>query len=113
MFVECARPIALALGLFVLLGATGATWAQSTPDYAALLAAPDRSDADQQADKRRDPLPLLALAGVRPGMKVLDMAPAAATAQNCLRAPLRRAASFTPRTLPIFSRNPRPLSKRA
>ena len=73
MFVECARPTALALGLFVLLGATGGTWAQSTPDYAALLPAPDRSDADQQADKRRDPLPLLALAGVRPGMKVLDM----------------------------------------
>src|SRR6516162_4566969 len=73
MFVECARPIALALGLFVLLCATGGTWAQSTPDYAALLPAPDRSDADRQADKRRDPLPLLALAGVRPGMKVLDM----------------------------------------
>jgi predicted methyltransferase len=73
MFAECARPTAMALGLFVLLGTTGGTWAQSAPDYAALLAAPDRSDADRQADKRRDPLPLLALAGVRPGMKVLDM----------------------------------------
>jgi predicted methyltransferase len=47
--------------------------AQNTPDYAALMAAPDRSDADKQADKRRDPLPFLAFAGVRPGMKVLDM----------------------------------------
>ena len=37
------------------------------------LSAPDRSDADRQADKRRDPVPLLAFAGVRPGMKVLDM----------------------------------------
>jgi predicted methyltransferase len=47
--------------------------AQEAPDYAALLAAPDRSDADRQADKRRDPVPFLAFAGLRPGMKVLDM----------------------------------------
>src|SRR5215471_13989625 len=47
--------------------------AQNLPDYAALMAAPDRSDADRQADKRRDPLPFLAFAGLRPGMKVLDM----------------------------------------
>ena len=57
---------------FVGLAAGGAQ-AQTAPDYAALLAAPDRSDADRQADKRRDPLPLLQLADVRPGMKVLDM----------------------------------------
>jgi predicted methyltransferase len=37
------------------------------------MAAPDRSDADRQADKRRDPVPFLAFAGLRPGMKVLDM----------------------------------------
>jgi predicted methyltransferase len=47
--------------------------AQGAPDYAALMAAPDRSDADRQADKRRDPVPFLAFAGLRPGMKVLDM----------------------------------------
>ena len=47
--------------------------AQTAPDYAALMAAPDRSDADRQADQRRDPIPLLKFAGVRPGMKVLDM----------------------------------------
>ena len=35
--------------------------------------APDRSDADRQADKRRDPARFLAFAGLRPGMKVLDM----------------------------------------
>jgi predicted methyltransferase len=45
----------------------------AVPDYAALMAAPDRSDADRQADKRRDPVPFLAFAGLRPGMKVLDM----------------------------------------
>src|SRR5215467_11999271 len=47
--------------------------AQSAPDYAALMAAPDRSDADRVADKRRDPVPFLAFAGLVPGMKVLDM----------------------------------------
>jgi predicted methyltransferase len=47
--------------------------AQNTPDYAALMAAPDRSDADRAADKRRDPVPFLAFAGLKPGMKVLDM----------------------------------------
>jgi predicted methyltransferase len=53
-------------------GATAAS-AQALPDYAALMAAPDRSDADRQADKRRDPVPFLSFAGLRPGMKVLDM----------------------------------------
>ena len=47
--------------------------AQAAPDYAALLAASDRSGNDRDADKRRDPLPLLQFAGPRPGMKVLDM----------------------------------------
>jgi predicted methyltransferase len=47
--------------------------AQNAPDYAAIIAAPDRSDADHQADKRRDPLPFLAFAGLKPGMRVLDM----------------------------------------
>ena len=45
----------------------------SIPDYSAIIAAPDRTDADLQIDKRRDPLKLLAFIGARPGMKVLDM----------------------------------------
>ena len=70
------RAFALALGFaLVLATAAGAreARAQATPDYAALIAAPDRSDADREADKRRDPLPLLKFAAPRPGMKVLDM----------------------------------------
>jgi predicted methyltransferase len=55
------------------LGALRAAAQDGAPDYAALLAAPDRSDADHQADMRRDPVPFLAFAGLRPGMKVLDM----------------------------------------
>jgi predicted methyltransferase len=66
----------LALGLVVSAGAglgVIAAHAQGAADYAAMLAAPDRSDADKTADKRRDPVPFLEFAGVRPGMKVLDM----------------------------------------
>jgi predicted methyltransferase len=47
--------------------------AQGSPDYAALIAAPDRSAADRATDARRDPLKLLAFIGARPGMKVLDL----------------------------------------
>src|ERR1700733_14373821 len=65
----CALTASLTAGL----GVTPAAAQAAVPDYAALLAAPDRSDADRQADKRRDPVPFLAFAGVRPGMKVLDM----------------------------------------
>src|SRR5258708_19937588 len=49
------------------------TFAQTAPDYAVLMAAPDRSDADRAADKRRDPVPFLAFAELMPGMKVLDL----------------------------------------
>jgi predicted methyltransferase len=44
------------------------------PDYAAIVAAPDRTDADKKNDERREPVKLLAFTGVRPGWKVLDMA---------------------------------------
>ena len=70
--VKRATSAALLAGLLACF-AVGAVLAQSAPDYAALLAAPDRSDADRQADQRRDPLPFLVFAGVRPGMRVLDM----------------------------------------
>src|ERR1700733_7365117 len=68
-----------ALGALVLAAALAslhphAAAAQGqAPDYAAIIAAPDRSDADRTTDKRRDPTELLAFTGARPGMKVLDM----------------------------------------
>src|SRR5580698_1434930 len=43
------------------------------PDYNAILAQPDRTDADKQNDQRRHAAELLAFTGVRPGMKELDM----------------------------------------
>jgi predicted methyltransferase len=46
---------------------------ERAPDYAAIIAAPDRTEADLQTDKRRDPVKLLAFTGARPGMQVLDM----------------------------------------
>jgi predicted methyltransferase len=42
-------------------------------DYAAIIASPDRSDADRQTDKRRDPVHLLTFTGAQPGWTVLDM----------------------------------------
>ena len=71
-----ARMSALAFTLLagVVAGLTAiAAQAQPAPDYKALLNTPDRSAADLKADQRRDPVPFLAFAGVRPGMKVLDM----------------------------------------
>ena len=56
------------------LAACTCTLAQTpSPDYAAILASPDRSDADRQIDARRDPLKFMAFADLRPGLKVLDM----------------------------------------
>jgi len=65
-------------GVFVfvsMLAASGTLRAQDavTPDYAAVIAAPDRSDADRQTDQRRQPAKMLPFTGARPGMKVLDM----------------------------------------
>jgi len=65
------RAVFLALA-FTLAASLGAA-AQGVPDYAAIVAAPDRSAADRDTDKRRDPVKLLAFTGVRTGMKVLDM----------------------------------------
>ena len=61
--------IAAAIAVVAAFGAR----AQTTPDYAAIIAAPDRSDNDRNIDKRREPAKLLAFTGARPGMKVLDM----------------------------------------
>jgi predicted methyltransferase len=52
---------------------TAATAQDRAPDYAAIVAAPDRTEADLQTDKRRDPVKLLAFTGAHPGTKVLDM----------------------------------------
>ena len=71
---HCARPIGM-LAVVAMCAAWGAAAAQAagTPDYEAIVAAPDRSEADRQTDERRQPAKMLAFVGARPGMKVLDM----------------------------------------
>jgi predicted methyltransferase len=64
--IRCLAIVAFALAVFI----PGIARAQ---DYEAIVAAPDRSDADRQTDQRRQPAKMLAFAGVKTGMKVLDM----------------------------------------
>ena len=63
-----------AAGMFALLmlalPPAFAEEAGKAPDYEAIVAAPDRSDADRQTDQRRQPAKMLAFAGVVTGMKV-------------------------------------------
>ena len=66
--------VSLAAIVMVARLSTGAAAPAPAPDYAALLAAPDRTAADRKNDGRRHAEQLLAFTGVRPGMKVLDMA---------------------------------------
>jgi predicted methyltransferase len=58
------------LALAAALTASAPSFAQ---DYAAIIAAPDRAEADRQTDQRRDPVKLLTFTGVKSGMTVLDM----------------------------------------
>jgi predicted methyltransferase len=78
--IMSVRRQARTIGMFAVLSIFGAWGAVSAiaqdakaPDYEAIVAAPDRSDGDRQADQRRQPARMLAFAGVKPGMKVLDM----------------------------------------
>jgi hypothetical protein len=56
-FTGAAVVVAFGVACF---GVTHAPGQAGGPDYAALMAASDRGDADRQADKRRDPVPFLA-----------------------------------------------------
>ena len=54
-----------ALSMFAAWGAVSAIAEDAkAPDYDAIVASPDRSDADRQADRRRQPARMLAFAGV-------------------------------------------------
>jgi predicted methyltransferase len=72
-FRQCSASLAVAIACFVLAACGGVRPAFAPVDYGPLVAASDRSDADRKTDLRRKPEQLLAFAGVRPGMKVLDM----------------------------------------
>lgn len=68
--------LAIAATVTALAGCAG-MGGGAAPDYAAIIAAPDRADADRAIDPRRRQPQLLAFTGVRPGMRVLDMSAAA------------------------------------
>jgi predicted methyltransferase len=51
----------------------GCATGPAAPDFQALLASPDRSEADLKIDTRRNAAQLLAFYGVRPGMRVADL----------------------------------------
>ncbi len=53
--------------------AAPAAISQTAPDYAAIVAAPDRSDADRKLDTNRAPARWLAFIGAKPGMNILDI----------------------------------------
>jgi predicted methyltransferase len=55
------------------IAVTPAAISQTAPDYAAIVAAPDRSDADRKLDTNRAPAQWLAFIGAKPGMKILDI----------------------------------------
>ena len=55
------------------VAAAPAAFAQTAPDYAAIVAAPDRSEADRKLDTNRAPAQWLAFIGAKPGMKILDI----------------------------------------
>jgi len=62
---------ALAMSLAILASINPAP--VHAQDYQAIVAASDRSDADRQTDKRRNPVDLLTFTGAKTGWKVLDM----------------------------------------
>jgi predicted methyltransferase len=62
---------AIMLGL-AILGGTAAIPARAQ-NYAAIVAASDRSDADRQTDQRRHPVDLLSFTGAKLGWTVADM----------------------------------------
>ena len=98
------RNIIIGTAALAALGAAGAA-AQSV-DYAAIIAAPDRSDADRKTDERRDPVKLLAFTGVQPGMRVLDMGAGGGYSTELM------ARAVAPRGV-VYGQNPADLPERA
>jgi predicted methyltransferase len=75
-------------------------------DYAAIVNAPDRSDADRKNDERREPAKIPALAGVKPGWNILDMGAGAGYSTELM-------ARATGPTGKVYGRNPPDMMERA
>ena len=73
-FLRSALAAALLAGGASLAGAADPAAAPLTPQQiAAIVASPERSDADRTNDRRRKPEQMLAFIGIRPGMVALDI----------------------------------------
>jgi predicted methyltransferase len=96
--------MAAAVTLIALPG--GRAVAQASPDYAKILAAPGRSDADRANDQRRKPDQLLAFAGVKPGMTVLDMGAGAGYSSDII-------ARVVGASGKVYAQNPPTMAERA
>lgn len=72
---SAAMLAACAVGSATVVPATPPTGAPSLSraEIDAIVASPDRSDADRRTDERRMPAEMLAFIGIRPGMVVLDL----------------------------------------
>jgi len=75
-------------------------------DYAAVVNAPDRSEADRKNDERRAPQKILALAGVKPGWTILDMGAGAGYSTELM-------ARATGPTGKVYGQNPPDMMERA
>src|SRR6476620_3868740 len=75
--IQCCVNVVGALALLLLLPGLSVVSAAAqdarAPDYEAIVASADRSDADRLTDQRRQPAKMLLFTGVKEGMKVLDM----------------------------------------
>ena len=81
-------------------GPRDAPTALSTAQLQAIVAAPDRSEADRRNDVRRKPVEVLSFIGARPGMVVLDISAGGGYTSELLEravAPSGRVYSQTPR----------------
>lgn len=62
-------------GLGMLVPASGSAVSATSPNIAAAVADPRRTEADRARDALRHPADILAFAGVRSGMRVVDVGP--------------------------------------
>ena len=98
--------VRFSLAVVFLAVASAASLAQTAPDYAAVINAPDRTDADRKNDARRAAVKILAFTGVRPGWTILDMGAGAGYSTELMA----RAAGPTGK---VYGQNPPDMMDRA
>ena len=98
--------VRISLAVAFLAVSSAASLAQTTPDYAAVINAPDRTDADRKNDERRSAVKILAFTGVRPGWTILDMGAGAGYSTELMA----RAAGPTGK---VYGQNPPDMMDRA